>query len=86
MWQIRFVSLYDRDDDSMGDIEFHIRDRSGNITEADARRLARRVELLINSGWELQGFCTHPFGAWIRRQQHAARPLAISGAKSRASS
>jgi len=85
MWQIRFISLYDGDqgdDDMMGDIQFHIRDHSGNVTEADAKRLARRVERLINSGWELQGFCTHPFGAWVRRQQHATQPLAISGTKS----
>jgi hypothetical protein len=73
MWQIRFISLHDGDDDedTMGDIQFHIRDHSGNITDSDAKRLARRVERLINAGWELQGFCTHPFGAWIRRQQPA---------------
>jgi len=82
MWQIRFISLHDGDEEAMGDIQFHIRDHSGNVTEADAKRLARRVERLINSGWELQGFCTHPFGAWVRRQQHERQPLAISGAMS----
>jgi len=70
MWQIRFISVHDRDDeDTMGDIQFHIRDHSGNITDAAAKKLARRVERLINAGWELQGFCTHPFGAWIKRHQ-----------------
>ena len=83
MWQIRFVSVYDRDDeDTMGDIQFHIRDHSGNITEADAKRLARRVERLINSGWELQGFCTLPFGAWVKRQQRVRQPLALTSVKS----
>ena len=82
MWQIRFISLYESDEETNGELRFHIRDHSGNVTEADAKRLARRVERLINSGWELQGFCTHPFGAWVRRQQPATQPLAISSAKS----
>jgi hypothetical protein len=82
MWQIRFISLYDSDDETMGDIQFHIRDHSGNITDTDAKRLARRVERLINAGWELQGFCTHPFGAWVRRQQPSKQPAAIGGGRS----
>jgi hypothetical protein len=86
MWQIRFISLHEGAEDTMSDIRFHIRDHSGNITEADAKRLARLVERAVNSGWELQGFCTHPFGAWVRRQLHASRPLAISGAKASSAS